>query len=285
MRTYRHSILIFITALGASAVTQQLLLPNKPDSVRFAVIGDNGTGDSRQYDTAARLIEWRSLFPYTFVLMMGDNMYGGEKPKDFANKFEKPYMPLTQAGVKFYASLGNHDDPENQRAYKGYNMGGERFYTFKPKNGVRFFALDSNYMDKAQLEWLDKELSASGSDWKICYFHHPLYSSGATHGSAVDLRRLVEPLFIKHKVNIVFSGHEHFYERIKPQNGIYYFISGCAGKLRKGDIRKTDLTAKGYDDDNSFMLVEIAGDQLHFQTITRAGQTIDSGVINRQNSK
>ena len=98
--------------------------------------------------------------------MMGDNLYSGSGEKDYQKKFEEPYKPLLDAGVKFYAALGNHDNP-NERFYKPFNMNGERFYTFKPKTGVRIFALDSNYMDKPQLDWLEKELAASGSDWKI----------------------------------------------------------------------------------------------------------------------
>ena len=141
--------------------------------------------------------------------------------------------------MKFYAALGNHDDA-NEVMYKPFNMGGKKYYTFKPPNAsVRFFALDSNYMDKEQLAWLEKELAASQSDWKIMFFHHPLYSSGATHGSTLPLREQIEPLFVKYGVDVVFSGHDHFYERIKPQKGIYYFVSGGAGKLTSGDIRQT----------------------------------------------
>src|SRR3989442_254224 len=150
------------------------------DSVKIAIIGDSGTGDSAQFKVAEKLIAVRPKFPYEFVLMMGDNLYGGSAPQDFEKKFEAPYKPLLDSGMKFYASLGNHDNP-NERYYKMFNMSGERFYTFKPKNNVRFFGLDSNYMDKPQLQWLAKELAASGSDWKICFFHHPLYSSGGTH--------------------------------------------------------------------------------------------------------
>ena len=84
---------------------------------------------------------------------------------------------MLDSGVKFYASLGNHDDA-GQINYKAFNMGGQKYDTFRPKLGVRFFALDSNYVDDKQLEWLSKELAASGSDWKIAFFHHPLYSSG-----------------------------------------------------------------------------------------------------------
>src|SRR3990172_6437680 len=157
-------------------------------------------------------------------------------------------------------------------------MNGHQYYTHK-KGNVRFFALNSNYMAPQQLSWLEKELQNSGSDWKICYFHHPLYSSGARHGSSTELRLLLEPLFVKYAVQVVFAGHEHVYERMKPQNGTYYFTEGASGELRKGNLRKTDLTAVGYDQDRSFMLVEIAGDELYFQTISPTGLTVDSGVI------
>jgi 3',5'-cyclic AMP phosphodiesterase CpdA len=161
-------------------------------------------------------------------------------------------------------------------------MNGERYYTFKPERGsVRFFALDSNYVDDKQLEWLDKELSASGSDWKICFFHHPLYSSGETHGSAELQREKLEPLFVKHGVNVVLTGHEHFYERIKPQKGIAYFIVGNSAKLRRGDIQKTGLTAKGWDQGYVFILMEVAGDTLSFQAISEKGETIDTGSVHR----
>jgi len=272
-------LLLFLASLPCFA-QKQLSLPNKPDSLRFAVMGDTGTGGKTQYDVARQMVEWRTLFPFEFVLMMGDNLYGGDKPKDYQQKFEIPYKPLMDAGVKFYASLGNHDDA-NQRFYKNFNMNGERYYTFRPKLGIRFFALDSNYMDRAQLAWLQEQLRSSGSEWKIFYFHHPLYSSGDRHGSDEQLRAVLEPLFVQFGVSVVFSGHDHFYERIKPQKGIYYFVSGAGGQLRRGNIRTTDLTAKGFDQDNHFMILEIAGDEMYFQTISRTGTTVDSGVIQR----
>jgi hypothetical protein len=157
-------------------------------------------------------------------------------------------------------------------------MNGERFYTFT-KGDARFFVLDSNYMDQPQITWLEEQLSRSKDRWKIAYFHHPLYSSGGRHGSEVDLRTQVEPLFIKHGVDIVFAGHEHFYERIKPQHGIYYFIQGGSAKLAKGDIQRTPLTAKGFDGDSSFMLAELGKDAVHFQVLSRLGKPVDTGVL------
>ncbi|HEY3128683.1 MAG TPA: metallophosphoesterase [Acidobacteriota bacterium] len=283
MRRFYFSLILAVAGLWGLA--QQISLPNNPDSLHFAVIGDSGTGERGQYEVGDRMVEYRQKFSYDMVLMLGDNIYGGKSARDYQNKFELPYKKLLDAGVKFYAALGNHDEANSTR-YKLFNMSGARFYTFKaPKGDVRFFALDSNYMDQAQLAWLEKELKNSNQNWKICFFHHPLYSSGGRHGSDVQLRRVLEPIFVKYGVNVVLSGHDHFYERIKPQLGIYYFVCGAAGQLAVGDIDRTNLTAKGFDRDNHFMLMEVAGDDLSFQTISRTGQTVDSGVLHRQKNK
>ncbi len=284
MPSLRRQTAPLIALLAAIAVTavfgQAAPLPNKPGSLKFAAIGDNGTGDTPQYDVARQMVAFHANFAYDLVIMLGDNMYGGQSPQDFVQKFEKPYAELLAAGVKFQASLGNHDRPENV-SYKFYNMGGQRYYTYA-RNNVRFFVIDSTQVDPKQLEWLEGALRDAKEDWKIPYFHHPLYSDAARHGSSVDLRVLLEPLFTKYGVNVVFSGHDHVYERIKPQKGIYYFVSGSAGQLRKGNMRPDDETAAYFDQDQSFMLVEVVGDDMFFQVISRTGKTVDSGVIHRQ---
>jgi predicted phosphodiesterase len=281
-RRFQFSIVTLSVMLAAGLLAEvPLTLPNQPDSLKFGVIGDTGTGDKHQFAVAKQLIDFRNQFKYEFVVMMGDNTYGGESARDFERRFEEPYQPLIDAGVKFYAALGNHDTP-NQRNYKLFNMGGKQYYTFRPKLGVRFFALDSNYMSPEQLTWLENELKASGSDWKIAFFHHPLYSSGGRHGSDAALRDQLEPLFIKYSVDVVLSGHDHFYERLKPQKGIAYFVVGGSAKLRSGDIGTTGLTDKGFDTGYSFMAVEIAGDEFHFQTVSDQGKTVDSGTIKRR---
>jgi len=285
----RLALLVLLLAVPAPARAQNVTLPNKDGSVRFLVMGDTGRGDAGQLETAKMMNAVHGKFPFTFVVMVGDNIYGADTPGDYQRKFEEPYKPLMDAGVKFYASLGNHDNP-NQRFYKQFNMNGERFYTFRgsagglaklTEGGVRFFAIDSNYLDKSQLDWLSKELAASGSDWKICFFHHPLYSSGKTHGSALETRAVLEPMFVKEGVSVVFTGHDHFYERIKPQKGILHFVIGAGGSLRRGDIRRTDMTDKGFDTDYSFLIAEIDGDEMSYQAISRKGDTIDSGTFKR----
>jgi 3',5'-cyclic AMP phosphodiesterase CpdA len=266
---------------AAAAQTLDIQLPLESKSIRFAVIGDSGSGEREQYDVASEMELYRERVNFDVVIMLGDNIYGGHRPEDFRRKFEVPYQPLLNAGVKFYASLGNHDDPNDERLYKSFNMGGQRYYSFK-KGDVEFFVLDSNYMDPTQLNWLDQTLQKSQAKWKIAYFHHPLYSNGKTHGPDLDLRSRLTPLFRKYGVNAVFSGHEHVYERIAPEDSIYYFILGNSGKIMNHDFKSTEKMEKGFDTDEGFMIVEVSGDKLYFQTISRAGKTIDSGVAQRK---
>ena len=269
----------------ASAQQLEIKLPLAPKSTRFAVIGDSGTGEREQYEIAQQLEAYRQKVGFDFVIMLGDNIYGSHNPGDFTAKFERPYKPMLDAGVKFYAALGNHDDPDVERRYKPFNMNGERYYKFSKGDDVDFFVLDSNYMDPAQLKWVGDQLQASKAKWKIAYFHHPLYNFGKHHGSDVDLRAQLAPLFQKFGVNVVFSGHEHVYERIKPVDNIYYFVMGSSGKLMSNDLRASDQVAKSFDSEQGFMLVEISGDQLYFQTMSRKWQTIDYGAVARQNQK
>lgn len=281
--TRRFVLTLALVALVHAGLPAQSasVLPNAKDSIKFAVIGDTGTGGKEQYQIAKLLWEAHARFPYDFVLMMGDNMYGGQGPSDFVKKFETPYKPILDAGIKFYATLGNHDDPA-QRFYKPFNMEGKRYYSFK-KGDAEFFVLDSTYMSPAQLDWLKDALPKSNAKWKIAYEHHPLYSSGEKHGSEVDLRTLVEPLFLANGVDVVLAGHEHFYERLKPQKGIYYFTQGGSAKLREGNIAVgSAMTAKGFDTDNTFTLMEIVKDELFFETISRTAKVIDSGSVPRR---
>ena len=260
-------------------------LPLKDGSVRWAVIGDNGTGEGPELDIARQMQHYWTKVKFDFVTMDGDNIYGGHTAHDFRVKFEEPYKPLLDEGVKFYASLGNHDDPQIEINYKPYNMNGNHYYTFNRKN-IDFFVLDSNYMTPQQLSWVEDKLKGSSAKWKIAYFHHPLYTCAKFHGPDVDLRNQLMPLFTKYGVNVVWSGHEHVYERIKPQQGIYFFLDGNSGQLRYHNLRAAcDIDQIGFDTDRTFMLVEVDGDQLYFQTITRSGATIDSGQLTLQTSK
>ena len=268
----------------AAASQAAVALPNREGTLKFGVLGDFGTGKREQYDLGEQMAKVHERFPYELVITVGDNLYGSQRPRDFQTKFERPYEAVLAAGVKFYASLGNHDLREQQRYYKLFNMDGKLYYSFKaPKQDVRFLALDSTYPTPDQLSWLEKELDNSGEDWMIPYFHHPLYSSGERHGSSTNLRSVWEPLFVKYGVSVVFAGHDHFYERSKPQQGIVHFVTGSGGQLRKGNIdARTGLTAAGFDTDRAFLVAEIDHDELYFNVISSTGAVVDSGVIQRR---
>jgi 3',5'-cyclic AMP phosphodiesterase CpdA len=266
-------------AIGTWLTAAPIALPDVPGSLRFAVIGDMGTGARPQFDVAGQMTALRARFSYDLVLMVGDNLYGRQRPEDIVAKFDRPYAALLQAGVRFYGALGNHDDPAT-RFYEPFHMNGERYFSFA-RDGARFFVLDTNIMDRKQVAWAETALRESSEPWKIVIFHHPLYSNARRHGSDVQLRTILEPLLVKAGVNVVFSGHDHVYERLVPQKGITYFVTGSSGKLSSGDVRRSPTTAAAFDDDNAFVIVEIAGEALHFQAISRTGAIVDSGVVNR----
>ncbi len=273
----------------APTAAEVLALPRRPGSIKFAAIGDAGRGDRAQYEVSAQMQAFRDVFPYDFVVMLGDNVYDGGTPDDYRRKFELPYKPLLDDDVEFYATIGNHD-AVNQPSYEPFHMGGKRYYTFRADQSllaritdtdVQFFMVDTETLDRTQVAWLDREMAKSRARWKIPIYHRPIYTSGRYAAPARLFRNMLEPVFLRHDVKVALSGHEHFYERIRPQQGITYFISGGAGSLREGDIRRTPLTAKGFDIDYHFMLFEVTRDELFYQAISRTGHSIDSGTVRR----
>jgi 3',5'-cyclic AMP phosphodiesterase CpdA len=162
-------------------------------------------------------------------------------------------------------------------------MGGRNYFTLRQGGGLlELFMLDSTACDRAQLGWVEQQLQASTARWKLAVLHHPLYSSGKKHGSDLELRRKLEPLFVRYGVQAVFSGHDHIYERTKPQQGVHYFVTGARGKTRRGGVDlDSPFRAVSYDEDNHFMLLEAEADRLSFQAINETGNVIDQGVIQR----
>src|SRR4051812_5529150 len=214
-------------AIAPPPPKEVLRLPNKPGSFRFAAIGDMGRGDKWQNDVSKQMQAFRKAFSFDFVVMLGDNIYGTATPTDYRNKFELPYKPFLDDDVPFYAAYGNHDDP-SELTYAPFHMGGQRYYTFKPKQpllaklanaDVQFFMIDTENVDRAQRDWLDRELGKSTARWKIAAFHRPIYTSGRYSLWAQWTRGSIEPILLRHHVPFALSGHEHFYERTRPQHG------------------------------------------------------------------
>jgi predicted MPP superfamily phosphohydrolase len=284
--TRRQALRSIATITAGAVVIPRSIFGATPakNSVRFAAIGDFGTGDDRQAEISSLILREHKASPLDLVLTVGDNIYPDGGARHFVKKFERPYAGLLNEGVKFHAVLGNHDVRDGRKDQCGYplfNMNGQRYYTIKKGDGlVEFFMVDSTDFGLTQAGWLESALRASTAKWKIAVFHHPIYSSAETHGSDLRLRRVIEPLLVRYGVNVVFSGHDHVYERVRPQQGIQYFVTGAGGKVREGDIdMRSPFREMSFDRDNHYMLVEVDDRRISFRAIARSGAVIDSGTI------
>lgn len=283
--TRRRAIVSLATISGAALLKPSSIFcsPVK-DTLRFAVIGDFGTGDHDETGTAKQMFAAHKRTPFDLIIAAGDNVYPNGSGRHFAKNFEQPFADLIADRVKFHAVLGNHDVDEgrqDQCQYPLFNMSGENYYKFEKGGGLsEFFMLDSTDFDATQATWLENSLRTSKAKWKIAVFHHPIYSSGKKHGSALGLRKQLEPIFTRYGVHVALSGHDHIYERTKPQHGIQYFVTGAGGKTRRGDIDlKSSIRETSFDEDNHFMVIEIDDKQVSFQAISETGTVVDSGSI------
>jgi calcineurin-like phosphoesterase family protein len=259
-----------------NGATSPLPMPSIRGGLVFALMGDSGSGDIPQKAVAQSMVTYfTTARRFPLVLMLGDNLYDD----DYTGEFSEPYKPLLDRGVTFHAALGNHDR-DLEIHFKPFNMNDRDYYSFDQGNG-RFVALNSNHpSDPAQAKFVDSVFDGAGSKWRICFFHHPLYSSGQHAQESRDvIRPALEPVLTRNGVNVVFGGHEHLYERIAPQHGIRYFVSGGGGR------NLYSVHASAFDEvaisEHHFMVAEIAGDRLFYEAITPGQKVIDCGVTFR----
>ena len=292
-----------------------VLLPAFGQTLRFGVIGDSGSGDARQLAVAKQMEAVNRAHHWEFVLMLGDNIYDDGNPRDFDRKFKNVYRNLMNAGVKFHATLGNHDrlSPRGRRGMAEVEdeafgfVGRQDEYVLAAGSKIegkalaRFICLNSDaWMEELRVYkkieprlkrlrgWLE---TSDQYHWNFVFFHNPIYSFDFSsvlgrftgrygHGSEESLRRILESEF-RGKVDVVLSGHEHFYQKIKPQHGIHYFVSGGGSKIRRGVDRRhpqVEFAAEALH----FMDFEVTPDQLTYAAISDQGKQIHSGVITKQ---
>jgi hypothetical protein len=263
---------------------------------RFLAIGDTGSASPAQGRVAEQMWQWRQKNPFDVVLMLGDNIYGntelthGGDPKLFPKKFDAYYKRFQDAGVVFHASVGNHDMQTNHaqgeiddKARFGM-LGPDGYYKFSTPdsfkvNGkplVEFFALNSELHGEkfnAQVSWLREELSASNAVWKIVFLHHPLYTVAGQHSPALELRNAIGKSLHDYHVQFVLGGHNHFYSRMKPVDGMMQLISGGGG--RHLAFPRNDKCAVMSLRKYQFLGVEVYPDKVRFISIDEHGQTLD----------
>lgn len=259
----------FRTAPGASS----------DDAVRFIAFGDSG-GDRR-----VLLVPEMARSRFDLILHVGDIAYWDGSLGNFEVEFFDTYARLLAHAAIFPAS-GNHEYvtpdavvyrqvfalPEN-----GGPDGVERWFSYD-WSSVHFIALDTERVGSAQASWLEADLSHNALPWTIVYFHRPPYSSGV-HGGSRAVREAFNPLFERHGVQLVLSGHDHDYERTHPVGGVTYVVTGGGGySLRR--VGRSDVTAFSASAFH-FLRGEVRRDELYLEAVDPSGATIDSTIIPR----
>jgi 3',5'-cyclic AMP phosphodiesterase CpdA len=254
------------------------------DRLSFVVLGDNGSGGRQALAVAERMARMYQKAPYGLVALLGDICYYGNFRRRFDTVFSRPLGPLVDAGVGFELAIGNHDtalhfsdDGLSAIEAELELLGTPGLYYTARHGPVDFFFLDSSipglYGPRAsdQLQWLDDALASSANQWKIVALHHPPYSSGH-HGSTPGAQERLVPLLVRHHVDLVLSGHDHDYERIKPQHRVTYVVSGGGCKTTK--VGRSDFTAVA-ERTLQFLHVEVVDDRLDATCVRVDGSLAD----------
>ena len=297
------TLIFFCALLTATAAQSQEILADAVagNEIRFIAVGDTGRGNDGQMAIARQMLAIQAKSKFDLIFFLGDNIYNDGNPADFGRKFTLPYQAFIENGTQLRGVVGNHD--ERGKGEGGillqqlmFGMGPRPYFSILRENAsVEFFGLDSNAFlttnlsleGRTQLQWLDTTLAQSKSAWKIVLLHHPLYSSARRHGwnsgdknEMEAVRSTVEPFLEKHKVRIVLAGHDHVYERLKPQKGIHHFVSGAGAEIRRGDLQtNSPFYQIGNDKELSFMLFSATPDSIRYWAINSQGLVIDSGRL------
>jgi hypothetical protein len=255
-----------------------------PDRLAFVALGDNGSGGRQAMAVAERMARTYQTSPYGLVTLLGDICYYGHIRRRFDTVFRRPFRPLLDAGVSFELAIGNHD-AELHFSDDGLDvieaqlelLGTPGRYYTSSHGPVDFFFLDSSipglYGPKAseQTDWLDDALASSTNQWKVVALHHPPYSSGQ-HGSTPGAQERLVPLFARHHVDLVLTGHDHDYERTVPQDGVTYVVSGGGCKTTK--VGRSAFTAVA-ERTLQFLHVEVVDDRLTGTCVRPNGSVAD----------
>jgi acid phosphatase type 7 len=248
---------------------------------RFAVVGDSGSGGKGQLAVAALL----GCLEPDLVLHTGDVVYPAGQERHYNRRFFAPYRNLIKT-VPVFPVLGNHDVMRGDGAAFLENFhptlesprGTKRYYSFDWGN-THFVALDSElyHRDRGsdperQKDFLEQDLAASHKRWKIAFLHRSPYGS-SRHGGDGRVREDLEPLFARHAVDLVFSGHDHVYERTVPIRGVTYVVSGGGGR-RLYPAGNGEFTASSVSAHHA-VLVRVSGRRLLLEAVEVGGKVVD----------
>lgn len=252
------------------------LPPEAQPWLRVALVGDVGDGGGREYRTAAAIEAQSEVDRYDILMLLGDNVYpAGDTSRIGATVFG-PFGPLLDSGTQLFAILGNHDVMSDTGDAELAELGMPGRWYAVERGDLLGIALDSTRPDDpVQLAWLEQTLATTHAKWKLVGLHHPPYSSGF-NGSSEELRNTFVPIFERYGVQVVFSGHEHDYQRSNPINGVTYIITGAASRTRPTGVE--DFTAVAYST-HHFVDLNVFDDHLLVRAIDQDCEQFDEVVI------
>ena len=192
----------------------------------IVAIGDFGVGGERERATGAAVERFAARRPVRALVTLGDNDYT-ESPRAFRRNWRAAFGWAAADGLVVAGTLGNHDVRVDGGRYEFGLLGMPRRYYSRRVGDVGLFLLDSNRIGEGQLGWLNRALARSAAPWKVVAFHHPPYSCGGYLGVR-SVRRLLVPVFERHDVDLVLSGHDHHYQRFR-RRGVTYVVHGGGG--------------------------------------------------------
>lgn len=228
-----------------------------------------------------------------FTLVTGDLVSDGSKKKLWNNHFFRN-MHALNTRVPLIPCLGNHDE-DSKYYYKYMALPNPKYHYTFPYGNAEFFIVDSQRSlepGSEQYQWLDGVLGQSKATWKIVCLHKAAYSSDENdYGDTTKERsgfgdpklREASALYEKHKVDIVWCGHIHSYERTYPMlqgkpvldGGVVYMVTGGGGGgLEKAGPWRSPFTAKVYSG-HHYCLVNVFGPVLRIESYTDAGLLFD----------
>lgn len=243
----------------------------------FTVLGDTQNNQEVQQQIVDRMT---SLVP-DFVLHAGDMVDEGLESSQWDTFFRIEMRLLAQ--IPFFGALGNHERA-SPLYFGAFRLpGNERWYSLEYGN-LHLVVLEADGtvdygMGSEQGEWLQRDLSLTRQRWKLVLLHYPLYSSGYNGSTDSSVRQALEPLFLRYGVDLVFSGHDHHYERNLVQ-GITYIVSGGGGAPLYPLWRKLPTSVFAAVK-HHFVRVRVTPVALFVEAIQPDGERLDSFILSK----
>ncbi len=296
---------VTVNGLPVSAGGEWRFRTAAPGPFKFLVFGDSGYGSDEQFAIAQRLLAENA----SLILHVGDIVYVagtpyGAAPYELYQRRYFDYYAATMSSVPFFPCPGNHDyEALSGASYMAiHSVPAEnvpsadrgRYYSFDWSN-VHFVSIDGHLsLERAvnaggpMLRWLENDLRTTRQFWKVVYLHYPPWGVGPNENDIHTsyARQLMTPILETHGVQIVFSGHEHSYQRsqpirqgafVSPDIGITYFVCGGGGAFLY-DFPKKPVVAAG-EKMFHYLRVEVRGGTMTFRVIGADGRQFEQYTL------